>query len=1536
LEPGARFGVARAQLLAEADRRRHACDTGAVMTKSPRKPPSGPKPARNRRRSAPAGAKPSVATPERLARAAVAAAPARDLGSHVLGRTGGFGDRRPPIDIIDPAAIAALLADLSMPPPLALAPMRLEYRVVETRAPVRVAGAIGALFANDSGATVKRLRAAVGGGRRAARWTLAPSQLVLKDRREIWFRWFPDDSFALRGVAPATAAEQDALARFAAASGGGAWTAIEQPAVMSAWQALSREMAPERALFLLRNPGGGDPDFLKSQGKIAMAPNAVALFAYKAGSGLTALGHGDKIDAGLRYVMSAMQPGGWLTDFDAALKAGMGMRLVDPAKVTAALAADWIIAVGLSAEDGAAAFQTLLTDRIASGDFAFLPQDTPTNNAPGQPTPYKPPRADLGAFLREAVAIENGALASPYLQSAELFAEAFGAPVDVVARTPGAADLAYEDARAMLRVVGPALIDTAVENTAAIANIDEDEVIDFFADAMMARGPLPAVRFGKNPFGVLPVTQAAGLAPLKSDGANAQRIESFIRDFSSLIVEQSQRAADALTPVLQPGDPAASEKLETILKSYPVSRRIEVATVGQANAHALGCAYVNSRQHRAGDYLAELQSRPLGSLVDPPASDATYPLLYRLARLSLVKSTVFLAIAKDPSFAGLKLSTRVQPVGREIEAFNAATAKVGQLSLRALAVTRPRGFVDAVAGPLQRKSALVLAGLARLQEIAAEPDGQARLETLLMETVDLFQHRMDAWATGLAYRRLVKRRRAGLKGLAGGYWGMIGKLRPTSATGAGDGYIQAPSMHQATSAALLRSAYLRHGDAFALGLDSASVRQGMDLLDLLQAGIGPAAALGYLGERLLHERKQDRLIAILRNGFPLRDPRDDSGLEIRLFDGLRFLKANPAALGPPPDAHAYRQLQATLAQHFDSLADIVTAEAVHLRALGQADAANAWLQVLSGDAIPGPPTFLRTQRTGQGSTHRVAVLLAPKRPSAGDAPRAIAEPSLAALLADRLANFANAAARVTIAGVDGAADVTRDYALAADLGLAPIDLMIGGEGEIVARARHRLLVQWRDDPAVRALLGPLPSSDLVSYLNSERKVTVDLNVGATTPAALLAVAADLRRVAMQGRRLEPGDLAAAADPAQPLIDLAERDVLFAAALDLGARAQALRQRIDADVATLTGAVGSLIAAARERNRQRDAGADAAQLALLFAGLEQLHTTLDAALVPASRYGEPGALAIATTAEIADDPDGHEIRLAALTQSLQAKSATLLAAAPPASAPATATEVRALIKGLADALGAALDGDAIRILPILPRKPETTPLLAAPAGVAAALGEWRDARVQIRRTIGAFGSGWKAYPTTDAATGADDPDADARADEGLAPRTRLHGYFVSRSDPATAAEFAGFVTDEWAERRPSRMQQTGLAINYDSPQSEAPQCLLLCEPSGPGMGAWSNESAAGMVVETIRLMKTRALTAQRRPMNAPLLPGANQIPFLTPTGAPTTARIPVRQYKFVGELALLAPDSSFLRATNVEVGISGAGFNEIGGFSKVRE
>jgi hypothetical protein len=1444
-----------------------------------------------------------------------------------------------------PDVLERIRRDIAAPPPLMLLPLRLEYRVVQVNVPIRFAGNVAAMLEGGANISLEprptpRPAPPRGGSRTTAPFRLEPRTVTFRSQRQIWFRWYPDEDFSLHGVAPPSEADIAALARFDAACGGQAWYALDDPAVVSAWQALSRDVAPERALHLIRHRGEpGDPNHLDALGRITLLPEKVALFALAASGPPVLLGEGSPIDPAVRYSVANIQAGGWHTDFDAALKAGMGLRLTAADAVQRALDASWIIAVGLSKDDGANAMTALVDDALGNGAFEFLRQDSPTNNTPGEPTAYQSPRADLLAFLRTAADAEKGVLASPLVQSAELFAEAIGIDLRHVATAPASGDLAFKDARAMLRVVGPALIDTAVDHTAALRGIDEDAVIAFFEEAVASRGPLPPVRFGKNPYGVLPIVDLDALGTLASDTETEQRIEGFVRDFAAVVGKEAAASADATVPVLQPGDPDAAPKLEAILKVNPVSRRLDVGTVGANDVRALGCAYVTSTAFPVAQYLAELAREPLANLPDPGANETDRPLLYRLARLSLSKKTLLVAVMKTPGLDGVTLNTRVHFSPVEKAQFDLATSGVSRQSLTSLARERVPGL-GAAAGALQAASGRFLAALQRLQAIAGEPDGVARLETLLMETIDLFQHRIDAWATGLAYRRLVKRRRAGRQGLAGGYWGLLGRLRADSITGNTDGYLQAPSPHQAATAAILRSAHLRHRDsgAFAIGLDSARVRRGLRLLEMLQAGLSPGEALGYIAERKLHDRKQDLLIFRLRDLFPLRDPRDDAAIETRLSDGLAFLDANIAAMVPAAEANALRALQSDLRQEFDALSDIVLAEATHLRTMGRAEAANAWLQVLSGETIPGLPSVLRTRRAGHGSTHRVVVLIDPVEPQPDATPRAIAEPALAALADAFLPEFDAAFVDVKIAGADGGPDAIRRYLLGADLGLAPIDILVGGESEILLRARHRLITLWRDDAATRAELGPFADHDILTFINQTRPVDVALDVGEPSAQSLVVLAADLRRAVAQGRMLEPSDLSAAADPAIGLTDERERDLLAMTCDALARRVSMLAARLNAAVAAVRSAAGPVVAAARNYRRLADDGADAQALTLALADLTARRQTLDAALLVASRFAEPGALRPIATGDTIANPDEVERVLAAVAGRLSNKAAQLAAATPPATPPANASDARSRRDALVGVLKASLDGDAQPVLPPLPRVPATTPLIEPnPARVVPALAEWAPVRAKIARISKLFVDlPWRAHATSDAATGADTADADERADEGVAPRARLFGTFVSKGDPATTATFTGFMADDWTEQRPSRLQQTGLAINYDSPQSEPPHVLLLCEPAGPAAPPWSPPGAAAMVAEAIELMKARALAAQDRPLPGPLFPFANQVPFKQLAGAGSQPRIPTRRFKPFPIGQVLGDAVFVVDTTTVDVGVAGSGVSEISGFVKVQE
>src|SRR5262249_34008744 len=185
------------------------------------------------------------------------------------------------------------------------------------------------------------------------------------------------------------------------------------------------------------------------------------------------------------------------------------------------------------------------------------------------------------------------------------------------------------------------------------------------------------------------------------------------------------------------------------------------------------------------------------------------------------------------------------------------------------------------------------------------------------------------------------------------------------------------------------------------------------------------------------------------------------------------------------------QLQAALSEDLDTLADLVLAEAVHQRAYGHAGAANAWLQVLSGQPVPGDPAVVRTVRSGHASSHRVAWLLDPA--AAGTAARAIAEPALAALAVAAFDGFQSADVAVEISTPETTPAATVPPRRAADLGLEPIDLLIGGESEVRLRALNFTLRRWSRDAGLQRELGPLPHENLQSWLARQRPMVVRMD-----------------------------------------------------------------------------------------------------------------------------------------------------------------------------------------------------------------------------------------------------------------------------------------------------------------------------------------------------------------------------------------------------------------------------------------------------------
>lgn len=163
-----------------------------------------------------------------------------------------------------------------------------------------------------------------------------------------------------------------------------------------------------------------------------------------------------------------------------------------------------------------------------------------------------------------------------------------------------------------------------------------------------------------------------------------------------------------------------------------------------------------------------------------------------------------------------------------------------------------------------------------------------RLPELLLEVIDVHSHRLDAWITSLASRRLAALRASGVQGVRFGCYGWVEDLRPpvqreqldivlddmdtTVEISDKDGYIHAPSLQHAATAAVLRSGFLSDPDeqTYAVNLTSRRARIARWLLGGVRQGQNLGSLLGYRFERALHDAELDHLVERFRRRFPCR------------------------------------------------------------------------------------------------------------------------------------------------------------------------------------------------------------------------------------------------------------------------------------------------------------------------------------------------------------------------------------------------------------------------------------------------------------------------------------------------------------------------------------------------------------------------------------------------------------------------------------------------------------------------------------------
>lgn len=429
-----------------------------------------------------------------------------------------------------------------------------------------------------------------------------------------------------------------------------------------------------------------------------------------------------------------------------------------------------------------------------------------------------------------------------------------------------------------------------------------------------------------------------------------------------------------------------------------------------------------------------------GETLDQPGPHTLLHLLLRHSMLLeydlaasqlLIKQNLLApAVGREPELLGMQASSTAQTVWERLKTamtLPGGPKPVGQYLINFSSSGEP----DVEREPDLRPLKEFRASLAHLKSLDV-----ARLEHVMTGTLDLCSHRLDAWITSVATKRLADMRQHDSSGVLVGGYGWVMNLRPTepqaqAPTPRGEqepvfeaarnpGFVHTPSLTQAATVAILRSGHLAHSssgtahDLLAIDLSSERVRLATWLLEGVRQGQPLGALLGYRFERRLQEIHKAEFISVFRELAPLVARKLESGRQgepvesiaaNNVVDGLALVRRwekgkqgastsswtmatipfgqrvnqkTPAL--PPfdlnnPDFSALKGELEFLEQAIDAVSDALVAESVHQVVRGNPLRAASTVEAVAGGEVPPPELeVVRTPRTGIALTHRVVSL----------------------------------------------------------------------------------------------------------------------------------------------------------------------------------------------------------------------------------------------------------------------------------------------------------------------------------------------------------------------------------------------------------------------------------------------------------------------------------------------------------------------------------------------------------------------------------
>lgn len=809
----------------------------------------------------------------------------------------------------------------------------------------------------------------------------------------------------------------------------------------------------------------------------------------------------------------------------------------------------------------------------------------------------------------------------------------------------------------------------------------------------------------------------------------------------------------------------------------------------------------------------------------------------------------------------------------------------------------------------------------------------AELERLLAEHIDLCSHRLDAWILGLFNYVLdaIRQDSDTSQGIYIGAYGYLENLArgqsrikyktpgssqtdeliQVDAMGstalatlaqdpANQGFVHAPSLTHALTAAVLRAGYLATGDdnsALAVGLSSERVSKGLWYLDGIHNGQPLAALLGYRLERGFHEAGIDRYIYDLRDQYYLAVAEGQAGnlAANNVVNGLKLLEdyrksdtqtdfINSLKISGfvAADASTILQVVDRLENDLDAVSDLLLAEGVYQTVQGNSERSRAVQKALSEGERTPEIEIIDTPRSGNMLTHRMGILLGADSsltlPEAWselpDSPRSKTEPVLNRWLAERIGAPTQYTCVATYSTLSDPLVKTEMEISLADLSLQPIDLTLlsntplnGLDSEFDQRVR-RLAVEK---------LGAGLSALEIDY---GRTITIT----ATPIMALFPVLREYRATILAARPLRADDLAhhsfvfPATNP---------QGVLYS---DLENRVEGLylelKQLISEDTADQ---VYSLTQALTGLNAAVDAGQANATL----------YETVYERLKRCSGYNLLGSVAV-------KDFDTASLETHKRLQQ-RAKSVETIIRQRKEKAEAKRTEIQNTADLSANTeqrieMARIILGNEMPVLPlfclhnpleihqaltdsdhILPQTNPGQPALLEMEAWLTGISRVRKRVGQLEKTIlldamhqtGANAALMCAplqlpYRANDHWVGLELPEhyfeeqAESSRDKLSlvlvfdASKDLVLGWNANTEPPETENCFAGFLIDDWNEVIPEKQQTTGIAFHYNQPNAEAPQTVLLSLPDNNDSIPWTFDAILNSIETAIEMAKMRAV------------------------------------------------------------------------------